>query len=263
MAKILLIGDMVGYGRLAIGAQASVLHPMGHTVANLPTALVSNNFCYQKYAMLDTTDYMRQTIEAWRSLGFTFDYITVGFIASDEQASLLTDFCSEQRQRGALVVVDPIMADNGSLYSGLGEDMVERLRRIVSLADIAVPNYTEACLLTDAPFRGSGLKAEEVPSLVDGVRALGARSVVITSSRVDGHACVVGYSAWSQQYMQLPYREVPAQFHGTGDIFTALLLSKLIKGRTLEAATQITMEQLSALIDLHQDSESKSEGLPI
>ncbi|MCF0197279.1 MAG: phosphomethylpyrimidine kinase, partial [Bacteroidaceae bacterium] len=124
MAKILLIGDIVGHGRLAVGAQTSVLTPLGHSVANLPTALVSNNFCYEHYAMLDTTDYMRQTIATWTTLGFVFDFISIGFIASDEQASLLTSFCREQKAKGATILVDPIMADNGSLYSGLGQDTV-------------------------------------------------------------------------------------------------------------------------------------------
>ncbi|MCF0199755.1 MAG: phosphomethylpyrimidine kinase, partial [Bacteroidaceae bacterium] len=86
--KILLVGDLVGYGRLAISAQASVLTPKGYSVAYLPTALVSNNFCYQQYAMLDTTEYMRQSIATWQQLGFNFDVVSIGFIASDEQAAM-------------------------------------------------------------------------------------------------------------------------------------------------------------------------------
>lgn len=263
MAKILLIGDLVGYGRLAVGAQMSVLQPMGHSVANLPTALVSNNFCYQHYAMLDTTTYMRQSIQTWDSLGFLFDVIMVGFVASDKQAELIATFCQEQKKRGAYILVDPIMADNGSLYSGLGTETISRLRTIVSLADLTVPNYTEACLLTNTPFRPNGLTINEVRPIIDQLREMGANSILITSCQVDGKAHVVGYDHQHDAYLQLPYREIPVQFSGTGDIFTAMLMGKLLGGKSLTAATQITMEQLSALIDTNQDVENKAEGLPL
>ncbi len=260
--KILLVGDCVGYGRLAITAQASVLTPKGHSVSYLPTALVSNNFCYQQYAMLDTTEYMRQTLEVWRRLNFRFDVISIGFVASNEQADMLCEYCESQKANGAMVVVDPIMADNGSLYSGIGEETVERLRRMIAISDIAVPNYTEACYLAGCQYRENGLDKEEVPTIIDKLRSLGAKSILITSSKVEGDACVVGYDNQTGEYLHIPYREVPVEFSGTGDIFSARMISTLLKGRTLKAAAQITMERLSALIDTYQDVENKLEGIP-
>lgn len=260
--NILLIGDMVGHGRVAITAQASVLTPKGNRVAYLPTALISNNFGYQQYAFLDTTSYMRDAIRVWKNIGFTFSIISIGFVASDEQADLLIDFCREQHALGAKIVVDPIMADNGRLYSGIGEETIMRLRKMLSIADIAVPNYTEACYLANQPFSAQGLTESSMMTLIDDVRRLGAKSVLITSSKVNQSPCVVGYDADAQQYMQLPYREVPVDFSGTGDIFSAKLIGTLLKGKSLQAAAQITMEKLSALIDTYQDEPNKLEGLP-
>ncbi len=260
--KILLVGDCVGYGRLAITAQASVLAPKGNSVSYLPTALVSNNFCYKQYAMLDTTDYMRQSLEVWQRLGFHFDVISIGFVASNEQAEMLCEFCEKQKANGTMVVVDPIMADNGSLYSGIGEETVERLRKMVAISDVAVPNYTEACYLADYQYKAEGMDEEDVPVLIDRLRSLGAKSILVTSSKVGGKACVVGYDSKTGDYLHLPYREVPVEFSGTGDIFSARLLNMLLKGRSLENAAQITMERLSALIDTYQDVENKLEGIP-
>lgn len=263
MAKILLIGDMVGCGRLAVGAQMSVLQPMGHRISNLPTALVSNNFCYRKYALLDTTDYMRESIATWAQLGFVFDVICVGFIASDLQAELLYDFLSEQKGKGAFILVDPIMADGGEFYSGLGEANVHRLSRLIALADLIVPNYTEACYLTQTPFCAEGMDERSAHALLESLKGKCRGSILVTSCSVDGRAHVVGYDVHTDKMLRLPYREVPVNFSGTGDIFTAMLLGKLLKGKSLEAATQITIEQLSALIDTNQDVENKFEGLPI
>lgn len=263
MAKILLIGDMVGCGRLAVGAQMSVLQPMGHSVSNLPTALVSNNFCYKQYAILDTTEYMRESIAMWDRLGFVFDVISVGFIASDLQAELLYDFLCQQRAKGAYVLVDPIMADGGKFYSGLSEANVHRLKRLISLADLIVPNYTEACYLTQIPFSKEGLSESAAKTLLEALKAESKGSILVTSCQVLGKPHVIGYDAKTGHNLFLPYREVPVNFSGTGDIFTAMLLGKLLKGKSLPAATQITIEQLSALIDTNQDVENKFEGLPI
>ncbi|MCF0202446.1 MAG: bifunctional hydroxymethylpyrimidine kinase/phosphomethylpyrimidine kinase [Bacteroidaceae bacterium] len=260
--KILLVGDFVGYGRLAIGAQASVLMRKGYSVSYLPTALVSNNFCYQQYAILDTTAYMWQTLDIWRKLGFSFNLISIGFIASDEQADMLSVFCNEQKKSGALVVLDPIMADNGSLYSGIGEETVQRLRRMIGISDITLPNYTEACYLADHPYSKQGMKTEEAEEIVNKLRTFGAKSILITSAKIDGVPHVVGYDDTTKEYLRIPYREVPVEFSGTGDIFSARLIHTLVQGKTLKASAQITMEKLSALIDTYQDVENKLEGLP-
>lgn len=260
--RILLVGDLVGYGRLAITAQASVLTPKGNSVAYLPTALVSNNFCYADYAMLDTTEYMKQTLEVWKRQGFFFDIISIGFIASDKQAEMLCSFCNEQKLQGAHVIVDPIMGDNGHLYSGIGNETVARLQRMVSIADLALPNYTEACLLSGTRFTTDGLASGEVKPLIDKLLTLGTRSVLVTSSKVDGKPAVVGFDADTAEYLHIPYRHVPVDFSGTGDIFSAKLLSMLLNGRSLQSAALITMEKLSALIDTCQDVPNKSEGIP-
>ena len=52
-----------------------VLTHMGHHIYNLPTALVSNTLDYGRFEILDTTDYMRNTIGVWKALGFSFDVI--------------------------------------------------------------------------------------------------------------------------------------------------------------------------------------------
>ena len=63
--NILIINDMPGYSKVAMAAMLPILSHMGHSVYNLPTALVSNTLDYGKFALLDTTDYMTRVIEVW------------------------------------------------------------------------------------------------------------------------------------------------------------------------------------------------------
>jgi pyridoxine kinase len=49
---------------------------------NLPTAIVSNTLDYGKFDILDTTQYMKNTLGVWKALDFQFDAISTGFIVS-------------------------------------------------------------------------------------------------------------------------------------------------------------------------------------
>ena len=40
---------------------------------NLPTAIVSNTLDYGKFDILDTTQYMKNTLGVWKALDFQFD----------------------------------------------------------------------------------------------------------------------------------------------------------------------------------------------
>ncbi|MBR4098975.1 MAG: phosphomethylpyrimidine kinase, partial [Clostridium sp.] len=101
--NILIINDMPGYGKVALAAMLPVLSHMGHSVYNLPTALVSNTLDYGKFTILDTTEYMKKSIAVWEQLGFTFDCITTGFLASAEQVDIIRSFIASQKKEGLLV----------------------------------------------------------------------------------------------------------------------------------------------------------------
>ena len=146
--NILIINDMPGYGKVATAAMLPILSNMGHSVYNLPTALVSNTLDYGTFSILDTTDYMVQAIDAWKKLGFSFDCITTGFLASAEQVDIIREFIASQKKEGLLVMTDPIMGDDGKLYNGVTEETVENMRRLLGVADVIVPNLTEAEFLT-------------------------------------------------------------------------------------------------------------------
>ena len=87
---MLLINDMCGYGKVATAAMLPILSYMGNSVYNLPTALVSNTLDYGKFNILETTDYITGVFPVWRDLGFSFDAIATGFIASERQAGIVS-----------------------------------------------------------------------------------------------------------------------------------------------------------------------------
>ena len=263
--NILIIGDMPGYGKMGLAGMLPILSSMGHSVYNLPTALVSNNFDYGKFSVLDTTAYMGETIRVWQELGFQFDCITTGFLASADQVDLLRSFIDSQRKEDFLVVTDPIMGDGGKLYNGSTRETVENMGRFIGAADVIVPNLTEAEFLAGL-YEGSGaLTAQETRQVLDGLLSMGPRSVVITSGREEetGRHVVWGFDGGTGEYFTVPYRFIKAHFPGTGDIFTSLLTGQLLKGRTLPQAVKKAVDLLERLIFLEQDVAQRNNGIRI
>ena len=295
--KILLVYDLAGYGKVALSVMIPIFSHLKFETFNLPTALVSNTFDYGKFDILDTTAYMRNTIGIWDQLGFSFDAICTGFIASKEQSQLVTDYCRRHKERnGAKVFVDPVMADNGFLYNGVTFETVLYLRELCSTADVVLPNITEACFLTGVKVNGEerallgasatpatsaapaasatttsatltrhrlSFSAEEIDSIVAGLKGLGAKNVVITSANLEGRSCTIvgkeGQEGWRPFY----YKEIPAQFAGTGDTFTSLVASSVMRGNPLEEAVPKAMKVMEYLISTNFQNEDKYKGIPI
>lgn len=259
--KILLINDMCGYGKVATAAMLPILSYMGNLVYNLPTALVSNTLDYGKFNILETTDYITGVFPVWRELGFSFDAIATGFIASERQAAIVAEYCREEAEKGTVILVDPIMGDEGKLYNGVTPSTINSMRQMVSVAHLIFPNYTEACYLTDTPYNADGVTEEEVRTLVEKLRELGAKSVLITSVLMkDGSHVVAGYE---DGYFLLHYDEIPVHFPGTGDIFSAIVDGHLLRGDSLKDSARIAMDTLSKWIEANKDNKDKNRGIPL
>ena len=263
MAKhILLVQDMTGYGKVALAAIMPVLSHMGHHVYTLPTAIVSNTLDDGAFQVLELTDYMRSTLQVWRQLGFRFEAVSTGMIFSEEQAALVADLCRESAVQGCTVFVDPVMGDEGKLYNGVTEATVKHMRGMCAVADYVMPNYTEAAYLAGMPIVDD-LTRDEADALVDKLRALGAKSVLITSARVDGQFCVAGYDHLKGERFLLPFEMVPVFFSGTGDIFSGILTGRVLDGMPLQEAVQYAMDAIRIMILRNKDNEDHYVGIPI
>lgn len=137
------------------------------------------------------------------------------------------------------------------------------MREMVSVAHLVFPNHTEACYLTGMEYDARGVSRDGARRLTDALLALGTKSALITSIPVDGQPSVVGYNHVDGEYFCLPYTEIPVHFPGTGDIFSAVLIGRLLDGEMLKPSTRRAMDAVYTLIDLNKDNEDKNRGIPL
>ena len=62
-----------------------------------------------------------------------------------------------------------------------------------------------------------------------------------------------GYDADSNQYFFHTYEEIPGLFHGTGDIFSAVLIGNQLNGKSLSDSTRRAMDVVHDMISRNRD----------
>ena len=278
-----MLNDLPGYGKVALGGMIPVLTRMGYRVFHLPTAIISNTLNYGKFEVLDTTDYMINTLKVWKEHGFcdkqsdlevrdfAIDAISTGFILNHRQAEFIREFCKKQSAKGTVIFCDPIMADNGRLYNSISQQNIEDMRKLIQYADYCVPNYTEAVYLTDSKYQEGSLTEQEIFLLIDKVRKLGPKSVVITSACVNEKDAICGYDAIKKVYFTVYYDKIPIYVPGTGDLFLAVLMGEILKTgflederiQPLEQSVKYAADVLWKLIDRNKDQQDYFKGIMV
>mgnify|MGYP000426467115 CR=1 FL=1 len=58
----------------------------------------------------------------------------------------------------------------------------------------------------------------------------------------------MGYDHIENKYFQIDFDEIPVRFPGTGDIFSAIFMAKILNGETLQTATHKAMNAVRTMI---------------
>lgn len=236
--RIAAIHDLSGIGRTSLMAVIPILSTMGFNVCPLPTAILSNHSQYPDFSFLDLTEEMPRIIDQWEKLGVTFDAIYTGYMGSPRQIEIVCGFIERFRTADTLVVVDPVLGDNGHLYSKMTQEMVEEMRRLACRADVLTPNLTEAFALLDRPYK-TDCTTEELKDLIAELSKMGPDTVIITGVPVPGQSGLTSVIARSKSDLRTwkvtcPY--LPAHYPGTGDSFTSVITGSLLQGDSLPIA---------------------------
>ena len=150
--KIALINDITGFGRCSVAVELPVISMMKVQCCVIPTAILSNHTGFNSFYFDDYTPKMESYIEQWKNLNLAFNGICSGFLGSQSQISIVSDFIRDFSDKDTVVIVDPVMGDNGRKYSTYTDEMCDMMKQLAGRAHILTPNLTEACILTDTEY---------------------------------------------------------------------------------------------------------------
>ena len=249
--RVLAVHDLCSFGRCSLTAAIPVISAMGMQVCPLPTAFFSNNLTYGEFTFHDFTDKMTGFMDRWEKLGFRYDAVYSGFLASVEQIEVVRDAARRFASREeSLVVVDPAMGEDGKLYPVFGPEYVEAMRTLVKEATLITPNFTEACFLLGESCGTAVPSSEALRAMTEKLAALGAKQVVITSVPAgENEIKVVSFDSVAGEYAERTTPRIPFTTCGTGDLFTSVVTGALLRGETLAAASALAMRFVSRVME--------------
>ena len=218
--KLAMINDIAGYGRCSTTVSLPIINAMGVPVCPVPTSIFSNHTGFPSYQFLDLTENMKAYLAQWQSMRLSFDGIYCGFLGSVAQIKIVNDFLSSNIT--SVIIIDPVMGDNGRTYSTVTEEHCAKMKELLRHASIVTPNITEACLLSDTPYKDSGWTAEELLSIAEILHENGPDKIVITGIRKnDTFVNFIFESDKTPVTYQTPLSG--EMRHGTGDIFASII----------------------------------------
>lgn len=241
--RVAAIHDLSGFGKCSLTVALPILSAAGIETSALPTAILSTHTGgISGYTYRDLTEDMRPVMKHWKSLDIKFDAIYTGFLGSFEQLDIVKEFFDAFRQEDNLILVDPVMGDNGELYTVFTHEFAAGMRMLCQKADIIVPNLTEAALLLDEPFHPGPYTHAYIESLLRKLGALGPQKVVLTG--VYFKEDELGAATYDRTTDTIDYvftQKIPGYYHGTGDVFASALLSALLNDFSLIDAAAIAV----------------------
>lgn len=257
--RVAAIHDLSGLGRCSLTAAIPVLSAMGLQVCPVPTAVLTNQTGFSSYYMADGTDWMEHFIEEWRRCGVTMDGVYTGFLANAEQVDGIERFLAAFRTSSTLLLVDPVLGDDGCMYSTCTDALCRKMARLAEQADVITPNLTEACYLAGEDYAAlvSHCRAPEYPELVAALaRRLtlgGRRQVIITGVHYEGY--VYNIAAGREEFAVQGHL-VRGHYSGTGDLFASVVCGACVQNRSLRQGVETAARLIETAL---RDTDSAPE----
>lgn len=226
--KIAIINDMSGFGRCSIAVELPIISHMKIQCCPIPTSVFSNHTGYESFYFEDFTEHMIPYIEEWKKLNLNFEGICSGFLGSSKQIEIVRDFFRYFKSQNTIVIVDPIMGDDGIPYATYTDEMCRQMKHLIPYADIITPNLTEACILTDTPYK-TRWKLKELKTLTEKLESMGPSKIVITGIPQGSYVANYCYETGREPSI-IKTHKVGTSRCGTGDIFSSIIAADAVNG---------------------------------
>lgn len=242
MKRILTIQDISCLGKCSITIALPVLSAMGVETVILPTAVLSTHTMFRNFTVKDLTDQLLPITRHWQSEQVRFDAIYTGYLGSAEEIAIVKRIFEAFRTPETLLFVDPVMADNGKLYPAFDMAYAKQNASLCALADVIVPNITEACFMTGTEYRET-YDESYIRALLEKLADLGPKVAVLTGvSLSPGKTGVMGYEREKGRWFAYQNDRVDANYHGTGDLFSSAAAGGLLRGLSLRDAMKLAAD---------------------
>ena len=242
MKRNVTIQDISCVGKCSLTVALPIISAMGIETVVIPTAVLSTHTAFKNFTYRDLTGDLPKIAKHWKQEKFDFDGIYTGYLGSIEQIDILKEFFKQFKTPNNFIFIDPVMADNGKLYAGFDENFVKEMKELCKMADIIVPNLTEASYMLGKEYK-ENYNEQEIKDILIELSNLGPQYIVLTGvSFKNNELGVMSYNKKTNEFFTYFKEKIPAKYHGTGDIFASTLFGAITNNNTLEEGLKIAVD---------------------
>ena len=258
--KILTIQDISCVGQCSLTVALPILSAAGLETCILPSAILSTHTAgFTGFTVRDLTEDIPAIAAHWKKENISFDAVYTGYLGSAEQIACVKYIFASLLRDGGLTIVDPAMADNGTLYPAFDKAYVDEMKTLAFSADIILPNITEACFLTDTEYL-EDYDEGYICGLLDRLSAAGAKTIVLTGvSYFPCRTGVVVRDNGETRYYEHP--KIAKGCHGTGDVYASAFAGALLNGKSAYEAAALAADYTLLCIKLTQGDKDHWYGV--
>ncbi len=254
MKRCAAVHDISCIGKCSLTVALPVLSAMGIEVASVPTAVLSTHTAgFTGYTFCDLTEELPKIAAHWKKENIVLDGIYTGYLGSFEQLGFVENLIDTFKTDDLCVVIDPVMADHGKLYTGFTPEFAAAMAKLCAKADVIVPNLTEAAFMLGEEYKESYDK-DYVLGLLQRLAGLGAKKVVLTGISYDENklGCAT-YDSETGAFGEYFTEKLPVAIHGTGDVYASTFTGAYLKGKDLLSAAAEACDFTCACIKATMD----------
>lgn len=247
--RIAAINDISGLGKCSLTASLPIFSILGIEACPIPTAVLTNQTGFDSYYMEDLTAVFDKFTVEWIKRDITLNAIYTGFLTSEKQIASIENFIDSFKAINTFVLVDPVMADNGEMYSTYNKSLCKRISDLAFKADIVTPNLTEACIMLDENYSeyscivNSDEFEKTMFELARKITTKGPKTVVITGIKktIDSQDYLYNFAVDVENNISTcVYNKAYANgFSGTGDILASIICALKVHNFKIDEALNI------------------------
>ena len=262
MKRLVTIQDISCVGKCSLTVALPIISCMGIETAVIPTAVLSTHTMFKNFTYRDLTNDLPLIKKHWKEEKIKFDGIYTGYLGSIEQIDMLKEFFKEFKKEDNFIFIDPVMGDNGKLYTGFNQEFADQMAILCNQADVIVPNLTEASYMLKKQYK-ENYSEDEIKQILIELSDLGPKQVILTGISFNNNELgVMTYNKETKEYFSYFREKINVKYHGTGDIFASTCVGAILNGNSIEESTKIAVDYVWETIkDTFNEKKENAYGV--
>ena len=119
MKRVLTIQDLSCVGKCSLTVALPIISAAGVETCVFPVSLLSTHSAFESYEKTDLSSHLESFEKMWEKYDIDFDAVYVGYVGTMNGLEQVENCISRLKSKNSVIIVDPAIADNGEIYSGI------------------------------------------------------------------------------------------------------------------------------------------------